>query len=55
MKRKLFLSLILILGITLLFAGTPFLCPEMRLADGSEAPVTNTGATTSRIIYFVLQ
>jgi hypothetical protein len=48
MKRKLFLSLILILGITLLFAGTPrSYVQRCSLADGSEAPVTNTGATTS--------
>jgi hypothetical protein len=48
MKRKLFISLMLILGITLLFAGTPRIYMQRcSLADGSEAPVTNTGATTS--------
>jgi len=48
MKRKLFLSLILILGITLLFAGTPrSYVQRCSLADGSEAPGTNTGNTTA--------
>jgi len=49
MKRKLFLSLILIIGITLLFGGTPRVyLQRCSLADGSEAPgVTNTGYTTS--------
>ncbi|HPP11007.1 MAG TPA: hypothetical protein PLK41_08465, partial [Defluviitoga tunisiensis] len=49
MKRKLFLSLILIIGITLLFgAGTSRVyLQRCSLADGSEAPVTNTGTTTS--------
>jgi hypothetical protein len=48
MKRKLFLSLILIIGITLLFGGTPRIYMQRcSLADGSEAPVTNTGYTTS--------
>ena len=48
MKRKLFLSLILIIGITLLFGGTSRVyLQRCSLADGSEAPVTNTGTTTS--------
>ena len=48
MKRKLFLSLLLIIGITLLFGGTPRIYfQRCSLADGSEAPGTNTGNTTS--------
>jgi len=48
MKRKLFLSLLLIIGITLLFGGTTRVyIQRCSLADGSEAPVTNTGSTTS--------
>jgi len=42
MKRKLFLSLLLIIGITLLFGGTPRIYTQVcSLADGSLAPVTN--------------
>ena len=48
MKRKLFLSLILIIGITLLFGGTSRVYVQRcSLADGSEAPVTNPALTTS--------
>jgi len=54
MKRKLFLSLILIIGITLLFGGTPRIyLQRCSLADGSEAPVTNTSTTTSTPDYIV--
>lgn len=48
MKRKLFLSLLLIIGITLLFGGTPRIYfQRCSLADGSDAPGINTGNTTS--------